>query len=42
MNNLSQYGFMIILVLFWVGDAGVVLNLPLDIVKIFWYAVELL
>ena len=42
MNNLSQYGFMIILVLFWVGDAGVVLNLPLDIVKIFWYAVEFL
>ena len=42
MDNLSQYGFMLLLVLFWVGDAGIILQLPIEIVKMIWYAVELI
>ena len=42
MDNLSQYGFMLILILFWVGDAGVIIHLPLKIVMMGWYAIEML
>jgi Zn-dependent protease len=39
MDNMEPYGFWILMALFWVGDAGVIIRLPMQLVSMLWQAV---
>lgn len=36
MDNIAPYGMFVILVLFWVGDAGVIFHYPMVVVYLMW------
>ena len=36
LDDLRPYGFTILMILFWVGDAGALLQWPIALVLLFW------
>jgi Zn-dependent protease len=39
LDNIEPYGMFIIMMLFWVGDAGVVIGFPLEAVLFIWHVI---
>jgi len=36
MDNIAPYGMMLIVMLFWIGDMGMVFQLPIGVFLLFW------